>query len=249
MTFASLVSGQSKSELQVVGLTIAAADPASEYGQSLLPGTQPGTQVYVRVALPEQYILELAEKGHAIELSDQSGKALPASDSPNFGFYATVSEDHHAVVMPISSSGVPPTGTEHLVVKGEVAVMCGSELTESEVDVKLAESEMIELGSTSAKITSIGTGFEENTASVDLESKSPFNAIKELRFVDAGGKEHVAQPRGSGRFGFGGDVTYSQSYEFGAAAEDIKSVKLSYFKDIVTVKVPLDLKVGLGLGQ
>ena len=242
------LSAQNKPEIQVVGFTVAAVDKDSEFEQSLVPGSQPGMQIYVRVKLPGRYILELDDQGQQAKLEDSTGQNLKMREG-GFSFFANIAEDHQAVTVPFSTETIPASTADTVTLKGEAAVICGSDSTESSVAAELKEAATLQLGKTSAKVTGIGTGFEENSTSIDFESNQPFNTIQELRFVDGSGEEHVAQSRGSGSFGFGNDVTYSQSYEFPAAADAIKSVKVKYFTKVETVKVPIDVKIGLGLGR
>ncbi len=238
--------GQEKSELQVVGLTIAAVDKESEYEQSLVQGTQSGTQVYVRVKLPGRFILELDDKQQAVQMEDSTGQNLKSRES-SFGVFADISEDHQSVTIPFSAESLPAKDSDSITLKGEATVICGSELTEQTTPVELKADATVQLGKTPAKITSIGSGFEENSTSIDFESNQPFKAIQELAFVDASGTAHAAESRGSGSFGFGDEMTYSQSYEIPVAADSIKAVKVKYFTKVDGVKVPIDLKVNLGL--
>ena len=79
----------------------------------------------------------------------------------------------------------------------------------------------------------------------ELSAKSAFNKNSQATFMDAG-KEVESSSGGSGSFGFGGDVTYSQSHQIASESKTLV-FEVIYFLKAVEVKIPVSLEFGLGL--
>ncbi len=233
----------------VVGFSVAKKDPANEYGQSLVPGIQAGTQIHLRIVLKEKSILKIDGDATKFKVVDSSNKALELSENSNIAFFASISDDRHAVIVPIQLSDVPPTGTTSLAVTGEVTCSCGAEPKTESVVVKLVADEEVKLGPVTAKITEVTDGFEPDSKRVSLESNTSFDQIESLVFIDDKGKEVETSGAGGGSGSFGGDTTYSKSFVFKAAPEKIAKAKITYFQKIEAVKVPVEVKFGFDLGK
>ncbi len=233
----------------IVGISVARKDPANEFGQSLVPGLQAGTQIYLRIGLAGKTILKIDGEATKIKIVDSSNQAMTMSEDANFSFFSSISDDRHSVIVPIQSSDIPSTSVTSLSVTGEVTCSCGAEPKTETVAVKLVAEGEVKLGPLTAKITEVSDGFEPESKRVNLESKTSFDQIEGLVFVDDKGKEVETSGAGGGSGSFGGDTTYSKSFEFKAAPEKIAKAKITYFQKIEAVKVPVDLKFGFDLGK
>lgn len=245
MVAAGPIRGQDEPE--VVGFSIAAKDPASEFGQSYVPGTQAGLQVYLRVSLPDKTILKVDGAATSLSVGDSTNKKLAANENSDISFFAMIAEDKHSLIVPIQCTELPSSGATFLTISGTAVLNCGADSKTETVDVSVKQDEEWKLGPVTARVTEVGDGFESDSKRVDLESKNSFDQIESLVFLDAAGKEIETSGAGGGSSSFGGDTTYSRGYSFKSAAEKVAKVKISYFQKIDAVKVPVDAKFGFDL--
>ena len=241
--------GLAQEQSSIVGLSVAKKDPASEFGQSLVPGSPVGTQIYLRIVLPERTILKIDGAATKFEVVDSADKPLALNENSNISFFATISDDRHAVIVPVQSPDLPPVGATSLAITGEVTCDCGAEPKTETINVKLVSEGEVKLGPVTAKITQVAEGFEPESQRLDLESKNSFDQIQTLVFIDDQGKEIETSAAGGGSYGFSGDMTYSKSFQFKGKAESIAKAKVTYFQKIDAVKVPIKAKFGLDLGK
>lgn len=235
--------------VSVVGISIAQKDPASEFNQSYVPGSQPGVQVYLRVALPKNTILKVNGENTTLKVVDSKDQELTANEGTDLSFFSSISDDQHAVIIPVQCSDLPSSGATHLKVTGEATLDCGADPKTETLDIKIAADAELKLGPVTAKVLQIDDGFQENSKRIELESKNSFDTIASLTFVDAKGKEMPANPQGGGSFGFGGDMTYSRSYQIEGDPAQVAKVKITYFQKVEPVKVSVDAQVGFDLGK
>jgi hypothetical protein len=184
-----------------------------------------------------------------IAIKDSVGKTLKVDENHNVAFFSQMAEDGHSVIVPIAAEEVPSKDATHLHLQGNVIISCGADAKTEAYDVALKTDSEIQLGPVSAKVTNVGEGFEADSSSVTLESKQAFDQIQSIAVVDAKGKEIPCEVGSTSSFGFGGDMTHSRDFRFAAKAEDIAKVKVTYFQETSAITVPVDVKVGLGLGS
>ena len=110
----------------------------------------------------------------------------------------------------------------------------------------MKEGKELKFGPLDATVGQIGDAFGEPfKKSFELSSKKPFDSIATIEFVDAEGKAVESSSGGSGSFGFGGDMTYSRSWQIASDAKSIKA-KVSYYTKTDKLEVPCKLEFGLG---
>lgn len=241
--------GGAQENVEVVGIAIAKKDPDSQFNQSFVPGTQSGVQVYLRVALPDKLILKVDGESTSLKITDSNNQELTANENADISFFASISDDKHSVILPVSSGDVPSSGATHLTVQGEATLNCGADSKTETINVTIAADTELKLGPVTAKILQIDEGFQENTKRIELESKTSFDVIESLAFLDKSGKEMASSPQGGGSFGFGGDMTYTKSIQIEGDPELVAQIKIVYFQKVEPIKVAVDAKVGLDLGK
>jgi hypothetical protein len=241
------LSGSAQDKASIVGISLAQKDPNSEYGQSVVPGWPAGTQVYLRVELPERTLLNIDSDESMISLTDSTGATMDVGS--NFGLFAFIADDRHSFVLPIQSEVLPAAGASSIRVEGTIACNCGAEPKTETVAVSLAVDQELTLGPVTAKVTQVGDGFEPDSQRIDLESNSPFDLLESVMFLDSDGKEVKTRETGGGKYSFGNATTYSQSYEISGNAEQIRSARFTYYQQVESAKIPVDTVVGLDLGS
>jgi hypothetical protein len=248
-TCGSVKTPAQEPQTSVVGLSVAHKDPDSRFDQSLVPSMPVGTQVYVRIQLAGRTVLRVNGKATQIELRNADGEALEGGGENDFAFFASIAEDRQSVIVPIKATAAPAPGTTSLRLEGEIACDCGSDPTSRTADVKIAVDEELTLGELQVKVTTVDDGFEPDAKMISFESKSPFDALSSVEFLDTSGEVIESSSGGSSSFGFADEMTYSRSYQVKSSPEKIAKIKVAYFQKVETVKVPVDLKFGLDLGQ
>jgi hypothetical protein len=237
--------GWSQDKPEVVGFSVAKKDAGSDYGQSYVPGTDAGLQIYLRVSLPKNTILKVDGDKTSLKVKDSANKEL-ATDDNFMSFKASIGDDKHSAVVPIQCTDFPSAGSTSLTVFGEATLSCGADEKTETVSVTIKEGNELKLGPVTAKVTQIGDGFQPDRKSVELESKVSFDQIESLVFLDATGKEIETSPGASFS---SGNISYSQGFQFAGNPSDIAKAKISYFQKIESVKVPVDVKFGMDLGK
>jgi hypothetical protein len=242
---------QSQPAVDVVGVSVSLPDPDNEYGQSLVPGRSPGVEVHVRVQDKSKTFIGVVDAEQNAEavttLHDGSGNAMAAGSS--FGFGNNISEDGHSVTVQVSSSDVPPAGSNSLQVKGTIILQAGADETTEDAALTLATESTVKLGGIEAKVTQADEGVDENSCWLGLEASNSFDTIAEFKFLDAAGKELEGQSMGGGSFGFGDEMTYQKNFSVAAKPGSKITVRIRYFKSTEEIKIPVDMPVALGLGK
>lgn len=233
----------------VVGFSIAKKDAASEYDQSYVPGTQAGVQIYLRISLPKNTILKVDGENTSLKVTDSASKELAGNENSDVSFFASIADDKHSAIVPVQCTDLPSAGATSLTVSGTAALSCGADPKSETVAIAIKEGGELKLGPVTASITGIEDGFEPETKRINLEGKTSFDTFESIVFLDKKGNEVETSSAGGGSFGFGGDMTYSKSYQIKGDTADIASAKISYFQKIDSVKVPIDVKFGLDLGK
>ena len=249
VVFGTSGDGWSQGKPEVVGFSVAKKDSGNEYGQSYIPGTKAGLQIYIRVSLPKNTILKVDGEKTSLKVKDSSDKELAADEGSDVSFFASIADDKHSAVLPVQCTDLPTAGATSLTVSGEATLNCGADAKSETVNVTLSVGDELKLGPVTAKVTQIADGFDADTKRLELESKDSFDQLESLVFLDTKGKEIETSASGGGSFGFGGDMTYSKSYQFKGNPADIAKAKISYFQKIDAVKVPVEIKFGMDLGK
>ncbi len=243
---------QSQPAVDVVGVSVSLPDPDNEYGQSLVPGRSPGVEVHVRVQDKSKTFIGVVDAENNPEavtaLHDGSGNAMAAGSSFG-GFGNNISEDGHSVTVQVSSSDVPPAGSNSLQVKGTVILLAGADEKTEDAALTLATDSTVKLGGIEAKVTQADAGGDEDSCWFGLEANKSFDTIAEFKFLDAAGKELEGQSMGDSSFGFGDEMTYQKNFSVAAKPGSKITVRIRYFKSTEEVKIPIDLAVSLGLGK
>ena len=242
----TVATAQEKGTVEVAGLTIAKKDPNSEFGGSFAMGRPPGLEVDLAVSIPKSHILMLDGKKSSLKLTTAKGVELPLDEYFDGKVNFQIANDHARAVAQIRATELPPQGTTTLKVTGELVFIMGQAPKTEKGVLTVEQGTKIKIAGIDAEITQVSEAFSEPYKKMfELSAKSAFNRISKMTFTDAG-KEVESSSGGSGSFGFGGDVTYSQSYQVASESKKL-DFEVTYFSKSVEVKIPVSLEFGLGL--
>ncbi|MBC7967546.1 MAG: hypothetical protein H7Z17_16655 [Fuerstia sp.] len=147
----------------------------------------------------------------------------------------------------MKSEELPGKKTTQLKLDGTLVFIVGRDLKTADADLKLTEGTKVKFGSLEATVGKIGEAFGDPfKQSIELSSKASFDSIAKVEFLDSKGTAIESSEAGSSSFGFGGEVTYSRSWQIASDAKAVK-VRISYYAKTESVKVPCSLEFGLGL--
>ena len=240
------VFGQEKAKLQIAGFSVGQKDPSSEFGQGLSMMRRPGLEVDLHFHAPKETVLSLDSKQTSLVLKQDDGTELPLDEMFDGQFSLSVNEESDKGVVSMRTSEIPAKGTKQIQLEGDLVLVVGRDLKTVDVEIALEEGKELKFGPLDVTVGQIGDAFGEPfKKSVELSSKKSFDAIAKVEFVDAKGKTVESSSGGSGNFGFGGDVTYSRSWQIASDAKSIKA-KVSYYTKTEALKVPRKLEFGLG---
>jgi hypothetical protein len=242
----AVATAQEKGSVEVAGLTIAKKDPNSEFGGSFAMGRPPGLEVDLAVAIPKSHILMLDGKKSSLKLTTPKGVELPLDEYFDGKVNFQIGNDHARAVAQIRATELPPQGTTTLKVTGELVFIIGQAPKTEKGVLTLEQGAKIKIAGIDAEISQVSEAFSDPYKKMfELSAKSAFNKVSKVTFIDAG-KEVESSSGGSGSFGFGSDVTYSQSYQIASESKKL-DLEVTYFSKAVEVKIPVSLEFGLGL--
>ncbi len=243
---------ETKSTVKAIGLSITLPDPDNEFGQSFVMGRSAGVEITLLVEDKDKFVISVIDEGNdKTELKiSADGKTLEnKQDFSRIGFMSNISPDGHRVSLPAMASEVPPPGTKSLHVDGTIAILVGSDSKKETVAFKPVVDEKVKLGGIETKIASVEEqNFGEPMTVVNFESQQSLDTIQTIKFLDAEGKELQSSSGGSSSFGFGGQTTYSRSYQIAGSPKSL-SAELTYFGSTKVAKIPVKFDFGLGLTQ
>lgn len=245
---------QDKVTVDVVGLSVTKPDPDSQFGWSLIPGRNAGTEVHIRLTAAGQTILSVAtaksdgagELGIAVS---GGGKLKAGSGGGDLNFLAQISEDGQHCTLPIQSDDLPPAGTRALTVTGRVKITTGNDLQTQRVKIELKPEAQFQIGTHKLELSDVEDDmFGEDAWSLTFQSSQSLATIKEFKFFDDAGQEIESSAAGSHSFGFGNQMTYGRSFRVMGKPTSVH-VEASYFASTQDIEVPIDLTCELGLGK
>ena len=239
--------GDEKVKLQIAGYSVGQKDPSSEFGQGLSMMRQPGLEVDLHFHAPKETVLSLDAKQTTIVLKQDDGTELPLEEMFDGNFRLSLNEKPEKGLVSMRTSEIPAKGTKQIQLEGDLFLVVGRDLKTVDAEIVLEEGKELKFGPLDATVGEIGDAFGEPfKKTFQMSSKMPFDSIASIEFVDAEGKTVESSNGGSGSFGFGGDITYSRSWQIASDAKSIKA-RVSYYSKTETLKVPCKLEFGLGL--
>lgn len=241
-----VAKAQEKGTVEVGGLAIAKKDPNSEFGGSFAMGRPPGLEVDMAVSIPKSHILMLDGKKSSLKLTTAKGVELPLDEYFDGKVNSQIANDPSRAVAQIRATELPPQGTTSLKVTGELVFVIGEAPKTEKGVLTIEQGTKIKIAGIDTEIKQVSEAFSEPYKKMfELSAKSAFNKISKITFTDAG-KEIESSSGGSGSFGFGDDVTYSQSYQVASESQEL-NFEVTYFSKSVEVKIPVSVEFGLGL--
>ncbi len=233
--------------ITLAGITIAQADPQSEYGGSLVPGLQPGTTIHLIVSVPGRNVIKIHESEEGeFSIQDSTGKSLTPSGN-GIGFMSDIAEGGQSFRLPVASKDLPARQATGIKVNGHVKLTCGSDLQTDELAPEIREGTKLELAGISFMVTEVKESYmnKEDEMFAISSSISPAR-IQRIEATLNNGDVVELRPCGSSRFGINGEVTYSRHYSVPGKAADISGLKVTYFRNVDELEVPINLVTGLG---
>ncbi|HTU19898.1 MAG TPA: hypothetical protein VMG10_17680 [Gemmataceae bacterium] len=143
-----------------------------------------------------------------------------------------------AVTVQMRTSVPPGKGAESLLVKASLVVRIGKDEKATEKkEIALKANEEAIVGPFKVKVSQFGNQFNVISAEENLKS---------IELADDKGKELKIGPPGRSRMTKGDKMEYMYSFFIFQKTPKF-SIKINYYDKVENVKMPMDLKVGLGL--
>jgi hypothetical protein len=162
----------------------------------------------------------------------------------NFSTFPQIAMDRSAMLVSINAYGkAPGKGATKVLIKGDLVVVCGiDEKTEEVKKFEFKDKGEAKAGDFKVTVNREKGAFGAEGPEFTLTSK--IRGVKSVVIKDADDKVAELFPRGS----FGGGDNWSFSYALKKPLKEGK-VLITYFSKEEKVKVPIDLSVGIGLGE
>jgi len=205
------------------------------------------TNVTFLLRYPGKQLLGVDQSSELKSLKDDKGNSLVDDKGffkLNFSTYPQIAKDRTAMLVSVNAyNKAPGKGATKVLLKGDLMVLCGTDEKSEEVKkFEFKDKGEAKAGDFKLKVTQ-EKGFGNQGATFSLVS--PTNAIKSLVVKDADGKDvdvYAGAPFPSAPKEFTVTYTLQKPVKEG-------KVTITYFTKSEKVKVPIDLSVGLGLGD
>ena len=246
------LDAQSETQVKVVGVSVVLPDPDSEYGGAVVPGRQPGTEVYVQVRNDKMFFTGLAKNGDdeksSLKLLDEKGRELDNENNfGSFGFGTNASEDGHRITIPVNATGMPPKDAGKIQVKGTIVLVAAKDEKTDDVAIELKQGAKLKLGNVDVILSELEEDpYGDDGWSLSFESSKSLDTIAEISFLDGSGKKMESSANGNSQSGFSGEMTYTRYYSVTGKTDKL-SARVRYFQTTEEVEVAVDLPVTLGL--
>jgi hypothetical protein len=232
-------------KIQVVSLSIYKMPPPKPGTFMAIPN---GLNMEVMISLPSRHITGVDAKGSQLDrFTDDKDNVLFKKGGGLFGtelpwvqeYGIRFNPEDESVTVMIHGTNPPGKGAEKILLKGALNVRCGSDAKVTDAkEMAMKPKEEAEVGPFKVRVGQFGSA---------VEVLSNEENIKNVEFLDDKGKAIMTgQPNRVLFPSQKGKITHHYNY-FLAGKRDKFSVKIHYFTKVETVKVPLDLRVGLGL--
>jgi len=183
------------------------------------------------------------KKGSTIEtFTDDKGTKLlkPSTFKNGFGSFPKVSDDGKAAIITVEGTEVPAAGASSIQLKGKVGVTMAT-TKETVKGGKVAAGGKLTCGALSLTVKQLEKSGSD--VAVELETSASTEQIAEMRWLDAAGKVLVAKRESSSQMGFGGKVTYSESWSVKGSPASVEFVR---WTDLKAVAVPFSFEIAVG---
>jgi hypothetical protein len=212
-----------------------------------------GTSLAILVHQPSGGLISFDSEASKIEsFTDDKGKDLLKSTS-DFGMPALpmspdISEGGKAVVIEVHGGQSPTQGATALKVKGKFVFNAATQKKSyTHKDLEIKADAVIEAGPIPLTIGKAGKPeWGEEPLEIVLQAKKRLDEVASIRFLDADGKEIESNESGSMTMAFGEEVSVERSYALTKMVDKV-TVEVSYWTDMKTIEIPVDLTVSLGL--
>lgn len=224
------------------------------FGQGKVRGRQVGTRVLLRVSAPGRCFADILPAASPVSaFRDDKGTDLVPADGAGVdrGWEPDlqVCPDGSRCIVEVAAARAPATGARSIHVDAQVALRCGQGARKHRrEELRLARGAKLTAGGADMEVHSVQEGeFGGGAvlAVVFVTKKNP-EAIRKLAFLDEDGKEIPSRVLRRRKCGFSGASTHEIIFGLGKAVA-AAGVEVTTFEKVETVKVPVNLTVGLGL--
>lgn len=211
-----------------------------------------GTTISLLVQRPEGGMIAVdADATELKRVADDLGTDLLAGEDDfsrnGVGSFSTFNDDGTAVLLEINATRRPRAGAKSVRVVGTLAMMCASKKkTVTHSNVPLTEGAEIELGDVTFTIEDIGKpDWGDAVVELTIATSQDLGALNDITFYDSDGELIESRVIGtsswSGRDG--GENRWTLTLD---KKSDPMRVDGTFWLDMNTVRVPLDLDVSVG---
>jgi len=226
-----------------------------DFNQELRPfNWSKGTTVAMLIQYPKGGLIEISkDESKFTEFSDDKGTKLDAvkskfsRESVSFSF-PTIAKDGKAAMVQAVVAGLPAKGATTLSLKGTIAAVVGSkkETVKSEAAM-LKKGSTFKVGGLTLKVEEVGKpDFGDAALSVTLDVKGDLDKVASWTFLKPDGSKIETKEAGSSSMSFGASKQISMDFNLEEKVETA-ILQLELWLDREVVKIPVDLKVSVGM--
>lgn len=239
--------------VETCGLRVVA--PTSEGAGDLRAFNQfAGTTVALQVVRPSGGLISFDRDASRLEIfADDRGTNLLVKKgfmSPGFGAWTRISDDGRVAMLEVNGGALPSSGARQIDIKGNLVFKVATEKkTFQQKKVSLTAGTKIQAGPIAFTIKEVGKpGWGDEPVQITLEAKQEVDSLFSVRFLDDAGREIKSAAASSSRMKMFNSVVVEKSYRL-AEKVDSLTIELTYWMDMQTVELPLDLSASVGLNN
>jgi hypothetical protein len=229
-------------EVTVVGIQVVSAKIGDD-DWSLKPfNASNGTKLVLFVKMPPGVgLIELDEDTSVLDtFTDDRGSRLGG----DFGSFPDEAKDGSAGTIDIESDALPAIGATSLAASGTLGVKVATSSKPTKVtNVRLENDKSFKLGAVPVTVAEVATEGEEQTFTLKLP-RQVMEGIRGIKFFDAKGEEIEGRRTSSGYMNDDAEMGLSVK----STAKTI-TIEFDQWQGLRELKVPFDVKAGVGLTQ
>ena len=240
--------------IECIGLQVSHISKEMEFSQlNPFSGGKAGTTVALMIRSQDNKIIEIdLDKSKLEAFIDSTRKSLLSGkgsqggfgDKDGFGPFPKTADDGKVGLVTVRASSVPSKGATKIGVKGTIVAQFGSKTKKLKSDpIELSKGTKVALGGIDFSIKNVGKpSFGNDAQEVTLSTtNSQITTLAGVQFYDGNGKLIESRSGSSGRFGFAGNNTYSQSYLLKTAIQGKATIEFETWTDLEEKEIPFSI--------
>lgn len=245
--------------VEVRGLRIVGAGEGDDFQDSVRPfNWSQGISVALLVRRPEGGIIDIDEDASTVtrfedntgtdllKKPEQKGGKRMFSSTGGFGMMPAIKKDGRAAMVELNGPGLPGKGATKVKAQGTILLVCANSKKRFTQAIELKVGSKVTVGPVPLEITKVGKpDWGKAAMSVTFTATQQLDAIAGISF-SSGGANIETRDGGHTSLRAFNTVKVEKTINFEKKI-DAATIEIDAWQDLKRIKVPFNLRVGIGL--